>query len=507
MLVARAAVSPRLPCRSCPEQTMKVGRNHPCPCGSGKKYKFCCMHIDKVQAGGSRQAQGITWLRMRRTEGKLEELLWTHVLRYYGRESMTEAWAEFTLWEEEDLDPDDPWPELETIFQPWWFYQWVPDNSDVNKEDRWPEMPVARHYLEKNAGRLDEFTRRFIEEACAQPHSFFIVRDVRPGTRMTIRDLVLGREFEVHERRGSRTLKNGSIIFTAVVTLDGDSIMLGCAPVVIPPSYAGIFLDMREDLANDSIRGVDLLREWDHELREVYVDIRDDLLNPRLPALQNTDGDPLQLTKLYYELKCTPQEAKDALAPMSMGLSDDDIRTDGVGALVSVSFPWAKAGNARHADWSNTTLGQIVIDGSRLTVDVNSETRAEMFKHEMKRRLGSRAQFRRATISSPEQMLKEMRDHPNGPQSGAYASAKRETDALNDSPEVRRLLKETADKHWTAWLDTSLPMLHDETPREAAKTEMGRERLEALLWDFEQRCTGKPHDPDVAELREKLGID
>ncbi|MGL6311367.1 SEC-C metal-binding domain-containing protein [Aeromonas sp. 96A] len=22
----------------------KVGRNEPCPCGSGKKYKQCCLH-------------------------------------------------------------------------------------------------------------------------------------------------------------------------------------------------------------------------------------------------------------------------------------------------------------------------------------------------------------------------------------------------------------------------------------------------------------------------------
>ncbi|MCY3821180.1 MAG: hypothetical protein OXH52_17810 [Gammaproteobacteria bacterium] len=50
-------------------------------------------------------------------------------------------------------------------------------------------------------------------------------------------------------------------------------------------------------------------------------------------------------------------------------------------------------------------------------------------------------------------------------------------------------------------------MPNDETPREAAKTEIGRERLEALLWDFEQRSTGRPHDPDVAKLREELGID
>jgi uncharacterized protein len=33
------ADGPRLPFR---RQTAKVGRNDPCPCGSGKKYKKCC---------------------------------------------------------------------------------------------------------------------------------------------------------------------------------------------------------------------------------------------------------------------------------------------------------------------------------------------------------------------------------------------------------------------------------------------------------------------------------
>lgn len=28
---------------------MKVGRNDPCPCGSGKKYKHCCYAKDSVK--------------------------------------------------------------------------------------------------------------------------------------------------------------------------------------------------------------------------------------------------------------------------------------------------------------------------------------------------------------------------------------------------------------------------------------------------------------------------
>ena len=35
----------------------KVGRNHPCPCGSGKKYKHCCLASDEAAATADREQQ------------------------------------------------------------------------------------------------------------------------------------------------------------------------------------------------------------------------------------------------------------------------------------------------------------------------------------------------------------------------------------------------------------------------------------------------------------------
>ncbi|HOX43305.1 MAG TPA: SEC-C metal-binding domain-containing protein [Myxococcota bacterium] len=32
-----------------PEAQDKLGRNEPCPCGSGKKYKHCCLHQESSQ--------------------------------------------------------------------------------------------------------------------------------------------------------------------------------------------------------------------------------------------------------------------------------------------------------------------------------------------------------------------------------------------------------------------------------------------------------------------------
>jgi uncharacterized protein YecA (UPF0149 family) len=37
-------------------RTEKVGRNDPCPCGSGKKYKKCCLQAEKAR--GLRTAYG-----------------------------------------------------------------------------------------------------------------------------------------------------------------------------------------------------------------------------------------------------------------------------------------------------------------------------------------------------------------------------------------------------------------------------------------------------------------
>jgi len=34
----------------------KIGRNAPCPCGSGKKYKLCCLPVDQAEQATQRSA-------------------------------------------------------------------------------------------------------------------------------------------------------------------------------------------------------------------------------------------------------------------------------------------------------------------------------------------------------------------------------------------------------------------------------------------------------------------
>ena len=113
-------------------------------------------------------------------------------------------------------------------------------------------------------------------------------------------------------------------------------------------------------------------------------------------------------------------------------------------------------------------MGNIVIDGNLLTIDVNSQERADMIKHEIESRLGDQASFRNAVIQSSEKMMEEIANRPPG----AKPEPKRNEE--EQSPEVQEMLKDMSEKHWRAWLDTSIPALKDQTPREAVKTAIGK---------------------------------
>lgn len=64
-------------------------------------------------------------------------------------------------------------------------------------------------------------------------------------------------------------------------------------------------------------------------------------------------------------------------------------------------------------------------------------------------------------------------------------------------------------EHYRQWLHEKLPALNGKTPLQAVKTKNGREKVEALLRDFELRKTDAnlPVDPSIFdELRERLGL-
>ena len=80
---------------------------------------------------------------------------------------------------------------------------------------------------------------------------------------------------------------------------------------------------------------------------------------------------------------------------------------------------------------------------------------------------------------------------------------------INNSPEAQAFFREYMEKHWNNWLNESIPILDGLTPCQAAKTKDGREKLEALLLDFDrknERSQDNLLKPNVDELRKKLRL-
>ena len=164
---------------------------------------------------------------------------------------------------------------------------------------------------------------------------------------------------------------------------------------------------------------------------------------------------------------------------------------------------WLKAGNRKHKDWDNTTLGTLRLDGSRLVIEVNSAKRRKRIAKEILQRFGSSATL---VETKTADIVKELQDRRA--RRGETAEPVTFSTEPERTPEIQALEAELMRKHWDAWIDTKVPALGNRTPRQAAKTAKGRERLEALLTDFARSADQKPSvfQPALGDLRRRLGL-
>jgi hypothetical protein len=269
---------------------MKLGRNEPCHCGSGKKYKRCCLAKDQAA-----NVIDYEWHKLRRTEGEIVYLLLHVANEWYGPEFIQEAWEEYTEGSKESLSIEEV-PESETSFLSWALFNYVPRQREPDADPL--EVPLARSFL-LLAEELEPFKKQFVLAMCEQPVSFWSVQEVDPGTSLTIRDLFTHAEHIVKERRASEVLKKGDIVYTRVISMGQTTIMVGLAPIPFPPAFQFDILNAREILFGRRRKiSYKELHGLDPVLRQLYFALRSRLLNPQLPIVQNTDGDPLKFVKL-----------------------------------------------------------------------------------------------------------------------------------------------------------------------------------------------------------------
>jgi SEC-C motif-containing protein len=478
-----------------------VGRNDPCPCGSGKKYKRCC--LEKIQDSADN-----LWARERAASDELTGLMVRYAARKLGPQ-IDDAWADFEL--DDGVDPFEPGCEESAIFLPYLLYHWDPYGPRRRKGVPAKGGMIARWYLQEEGKRHSDTQRHILEQATTQPISFYEILASVPGSSLTLRDILTGWEISVMEKLASEGVRPGDILYAQIWVSPGLA-TLGCAaPLLIPPKWKAEIIALRKKLRkkvakqNRDLAADDLLRYAD-EIRETYLDIRDTLYAP--PILANTDEEPLVFHTLKFQIE-SAEAALDALAPLAWGREKEDLledaEFDGNGKLRKVCFDWLTKGNRKMPTWDNTILGNLTISGRTLVAEVNSEKRAVRLRAEIEKRLGSLAVHKSTSMKPVEELLA----NPPKRKVSAKKFEEEEAEILRD-PEVKKHLQESLQKMIESWVHQKIAALGNRTPAQAVQDPDGKEIVEALLLEWERtaddgRLSGCIR-PDMKAVRKLLNL-
>jgi hypothetical protein len=360
---------------------MKIGRNDPCPCGSGKKYKHCCLNAAAQAA--AEPPELLAWRRVRRVLDGFVPRMLEFVSEAYGPAALAEAWTEFHLCFEGDeleLDPESPFMPL---FTPWFFHVWEPDvDTEVEDESLHGRVPTAE-YLRRHGRRLEPALRRYLEACVKAPFGFHEILHVQAGRGFQAREVLTGEERQVIERSGSEQMQRGDILYGQLVETDGIVMLEASSPVLLPPADKIEVMALRERVMKypKSASTDERLREWDIEIREVYLQLASRILDPVRPELRNTDDELIVPHRVVFDIDGVGA-AFHALKHLSVTQSEEELlasaQVGADGEIERVSITWSKLDNAIHASWDNTSLGTIDIRPGRLVGEVNSAERAAL---------------------------------------------------------------------------------------------------------------------------------
>jgi hypothetical protein len=479
-----------------------TGRNDPCPCGSGKKYKHCCLSSTWTSA----TSFDSPWGRQREASDRLTPALLKLAAREFG-EDLLLAWADFN--QVPFPDPISKYPNEEGIFNPYLIFDWDPDSPLRRRSGKPRAGAVLRAYMEKYASRLSELEVLILQQAISEPISFYEIASCNPGRSVVLRDILIGGETDVEEHSGSRSMRPGDLVYGQIWKLPGVATLGRLGPRLIPPDRKIEIVELRSKLRrkiakqNRELTAADLVRYTD-EIRSVYLDIRDAMFRPK--KLVNTDGEPYVFHTLTFRIG-SAQVAFDALASLAWGVTKEDLlegaERNADGLLQSVEIDWIVKGNPMHKTWENTILGHLKISERTLIVEVNSANRAKRIREQIEKRLGLYATHLSTTLQTVEEALAKRE------RQGDAAPLQIEAGEPLD-PGIQRDFAAHIQEQVEAWVHQEIPALGGRTPLQAVADPDGREIVEALLlgWERALEGPGTPGSirPDIDAVRRLLNL-
>ncbi|MGH7366119.1 MAG: SEC-C metal-binding domain-containing protein [Candidatus Rokuibacteriota bacterium] len=445
-----------------------VGRNDPCPCGSGKKFKKCCLSAAASPSGVYTQAERQSALVALGRFGWRRE--------FDGDRAVASA----RFWMALDLVPEDERAEVqeqgEAYFQDWFTTDFRLDGGRT----------LIDLFLERERGRLRSGELRYLERARATHLRLYEIVGVKPDEGLTLLDLWTGKRVQVQERLATRQVVQWDVLAARM--------MLGPAGVPVLDGLPYLYPARAKDALVKDLRGArrkfrrqvpgddaDFFKRFGRFFFVWWIEYV--ILAARL-ALRTAEGDEMVLARAVFDVRDRP-----ALDRALAGHPDLSRQDDG-------SYAWHEPGGD---DAFRRGLGAFVLDKGRVVFETTSKPRAERGRAFLEALAGEAVRHRATSFESVEQAMERQ-----------PAAPAREADAIPPAVQAQ-VVGAYYEQHYRAWVDTPLPALGGQAPREAARSRAGRPRVVALLKDMEslsarQRREGHPAY-DFGWMWGELGLD
>jgi len=428
----------------------KIGRNEPCPCGSGRKYKKCC--------GDSPARQAYTAEDRARAFARLDA--WIDVLAEdEAEDAHEEFWGRFI--DDADELPDDLAMMSEQVEDLWFALDYVGDRG----------TPIVDVLLAE--ADLDEGERAFLSALRQTSMRLYEVVDSVPGVSLTLRDAIEGGQVTVTERRGSRSIGRHMYIAARVVSRGpsgGPEIEAGL--LHIPGLVKDLVIaQLREHRARflEEHRGA-LIDEFYSTMPPFYHEVwAGSFLDAYVPT-PKTDGEDMAFTKVAFDI-----------------VDNDELSRalDAHAELERQDTGWTWSGANRQG--KPATLGTIERRGERLQLETLTVERAERGRALLETLAGSAIRHHSTVHESVQRALKDRIRAKYLRGEALDDDDERDADAASGglSPEITEpLILGHYGTHYRAWIDEPVPALDDKTPREGARDPKLRERTIELVQDL-----------------------
>jgi hypothetical protein len=438
----------------------KPGRNEPCPCGSGKKYKNCCAKaaVQALQAAHAHDGavpRALDWLSRHHHKAFAAAL---------QRAIDKAAYACF----DDDADAaqramagldDEAWQQVQINLS-----EWMLAEGDIEVDGG--ERRVSELLIGPGGPLLEVAQRAWLEQLAQRPLRLYDITEVVPGSGLTLCDAIdtAAAPVSVVERAGSRTLKVGMQIGARLMQVAGGwqlsgavypfSVFSGRALQGVLRAMAAMPGPHAEDDA--LIFGLRIIEYW----------LAQFVKPPALPDfIHAATGEPLLFTTDHFEVLDWPAlEAALAAQPDLKGPRDQG--------------------------WDRLVEGDDGLQRSLVTVEPGpGERRVKLLTKSAGQAEQARPWFEALAGGAVKFVLREVSD-PKGmlSRAGPSVAVERSAPALPEGLDPQALADAIAGvikRSHANWADEPIPALGGQTPRQAIGNAAGLESVQGLLRSYE----------------------